>query len=251
MYIEKFNIKKSKPKIIIFSGAGISAPSGISTFRDKDGLWENHKIDEVCNEGTWKNNFKIVHDFYNERRNQLENVEPNIAHKVVSDIIYKYGEDNVINITQNVDNLFERANVTNTLHVHGELTKMQCENCGHQWNIGNKSFDIKKDKCPNCDSVKNVRPKIVFFGGSAPMYKYMSRAFEYASLENSIVVVIGTMGNVVPIDAYLKDKKAKKILCNMEKSKYINEKNYDNVYYESITTVIDKIEKNIEKYWTN
>ena len=115
-------------KLIIFSGAGISAESGINTFRDTNGLWEKYSIEEICTENTWKQNFDAVHVFYNQRRIQLQKVKPNRAHEVVSMLKKMYG-DNCYVITQNVDDLFERAGCEDVLHVHGELTKMECTAC--------------------------------------------------------------------------------------------------------------------------
>lgn len=248
MIIPKMKHGNKEKRIIIFSGAGISQPSGISTFRDSDGLWENHNIDEICNENTWKRNFELVHEFYNQRRVQLENVEPNTAHKKVSEITKKYGEKNVYNITQNVDNLFERAGCS-AVHVHGDLTKMKCEACGENWDIGHTEFDTKKHRCPKCNSLKAVRPDIVFFGGQAPKYAEMYKAFDYAMHKDSIVVVVGTMGNVVPISWILANTPCRKILCNMEESKDINADMFNKVYYESIETAIHKIEEDIELFW--
>ena len=120
---------KGTKKLIIFSGAGISAESGINTFRDTNGLWENHSIKEICSEYTWKQNFEAVHSFYNQRRVQLSEVQPNNAHKVVATLKKQYGEDCYV-ITQNVDDLFERVGCKDVLHVHGELGKMECTACG-------------------------------------------------------------------------------------------------------------------------
>lgn len=248
MQIPKLKYNESKKKIIIFSGAGLSAPSGISTFRDSNGLWENHDIEQICNERTWKHNFDLVHDFYNQRRVQLNDVKPNIAHSKISDIIRKYGNGNVFNITQNVDNLFERTG-GEALHVHGDLTKMKCEACGNNWSIGHDAFDTSLDRCPKCNSLKAVRPDIVFFGGQAPNYRDMFNAFEYANHKDSIFVIIGTMGNVVNVQSLLQGTACKKILCNMEESEYINADLFDSVYYESIETAIDKIENDIIKFW--
>lgn len=257
MYIPKANMgygynnkKTPAKKIIIFSGAGLSQPSGISTFRDSNGLWENHQIEEICNESTWKKNFDAVHKFYNQRRVQLNDIKPNRAHEAVARIMKKYGEDNVYNITQNVDDLFERTGCE-VLHLHGELTKMHCEACGETWEIGYHKFNSKMDRCPKCNSLKGVRPKIVFFGGAAPMYSYFSRAMDYANNPETIVLVIGTMGNVVPIWSYLQGKTCKKVLCNMEPSKSIPDDKFDKVYYESIETAINQIEKYIEDTWEN
>lgn len=240
---------KYDKKIIIFSGAGISQPSGIETFRDSDGTWANKDVNVVCNEYTWKQNFQEVHDFYNERREQLDVVEPNIAHKTVAKIIEKYGKDNVFNITQNVDDLFERAGAE-ALHVHGSLTSMECIACGTKWEVGHQPFNTETDRC-KCNSLKGVRPDIVFFNGQAPKYADMWKAFNHTMNEDTIAVIIGTMGNVVSVEQMLFATPCKKILCNMAPSPDINTKklNFNKVYYESIETAIHKIEQDIEEFW--
>jgi len=246
---EYINGSKIPPKkIIILSGAGISQPSGIKTFRDTNGLWENYNIDEICNEYTWKKNFELVHEFYNQRRVQLKEVQPNEAHKTIARIVKKYGKENVFNITQNVDDLFERAGIE-ALHVHGELTKMECTACGNIWDIGYRKFDIKKDRCPKCNSLKGVKPKIVFFNGQAPMYSYMFRAFDYAMNPDSIVIIVGTMGNVIPINHMIMNTPCKCFLNNMESSEHLDEKLFDEIFYESCITAMPKIEQKIDELW--
>ena len=236
-------------RIIIFSGAGISQPSGISTFRDTDGLWENHKIEEICNQNTWKKNFEAVHDFYNQRRMQLNEVEPNIAHKTIAKMVNEYGKDNVYNITQNVDDLFERAG-TEALHVHGELTKMECEACGNNWNIGYKAFDIEKDRCPKCDSLKGVRPKIVFFYGSAPMYEYMFNAADHTMNPESIVVIIGTMGNVIDVNSiFLQGTPCYKILVDIKLPPDIKEENLNKIILTGAEDGMLEVERIIAEKW--
>ena len=250
MFIPKPEYPYPSKKIIIFSGAGLDAPSGIRTFRDANGLWNEHKIEDVCTERTWKKNFELVHNFYNERRKELKDVEPNYAHKVITEIINKYGKENVYNITMNVSDMFERLN-TEVLHVHGELIKMECSHCYHNWNIDYNSFDITKDRCPECSSLKSVRPKIVFFGGPAPLYSYLNRAFSHAINKDSIVIVIGTQGNVVDVEDLLLGTKCKKILCNMEESEDIDVDliKFNEVYYENIETSIDKVFQFIKNNW--
>ena len=250
MYISRYNNYNKEPKIIIFSGAGLSAESGISTFRDSGGLWENFKIEEICNESTWKQNFSKVHEFYNQRRTQLAEVEPNEAHKTIKRLWDKFGEDILI-ITQNVDDMLERTGIPrdNILHLHGFLREMHCTACGTIWDIGTTEFDTEKDRCPTCTSLKGVKPNIVFFGGSAPMYTYLYRALEYLEHPDSILIVIGTMGNIVPIDMFTeKIHKSKKILNNLEKSEFIDDRNFGQVFYEPATTALLKIEE-ILKDW--
>jgi len=229
----------NEPKIIIFSGAGLDAPSGIQTFRGTNGLWNDHKIADVCTESSWKKNFELIHKFYNERRTSLKDSKPNSAHLIIKEIVDKYGPENVFNITMNISDFFERLNVP-TLHLHGELTKMSCDACGKSWSVDYKEFDISSDIC-KCGSLKGVRPKIVFFGGVAPMYSYYKRALEYLDEEDSIVVVIGTQGNVIEINKDLMRKPCHKVLCNLESSPYIRESNFEKVYIESVETAMPKI----------
>lgn len=245
MYIAKYSNYNKEPKIIIFSGAGLSAESGISTFRDSNGLWDNHKIEEICNESTWKQNFSDVHNFYNQRRVQLASVEPNEAHKTIKRLHDKFGEDLFI-ITQNVDDMLERAGIPreNILHLHGFLTEMHCTACGNIWGIGYSEFNPETDRCPRCASSKGVKPNIVFFGGQAPMYTYLYRALDYLEHPDSKLVIIGTMGNVLPVDSFTQHiHPSKKILNNLEKSEYIDERNFENVFYEPATTALPKIEE--------
>ena len=247
MYIPRYN---KTPKIIIFSGAGLSAESGISTFRDSNGLWENHKIEEICNEHTWKANFSKVHFFYNQRRIQLANVIPNEAHNAIKRMHDKFGDDMLV-ITQNVDPLLESAGILkeNILHLHGFLTEMQCTDCGNVWDIGYSEFNIETDRCPRCSSLKGVKPNIVFFNSKAPMYTYLYRALEYLEHPKSKLIIVGTLGNVLPVDSFTSHiHKSKKILNNLEESEYIDAENFEHIFYEPATTALPKIEE-ILKDW--
>lgn len=242
--------KSLPPKIVIFSGAGLSAESGISTFRDSNGLWENHKIEEICNEHTWKANFKKVHSFYNQRRIQLALAEPNEAHKTIKRMWDKFGDDLII-ATQNVDDLLERTGIAadSIIHLHGELTKMQCTACCHNWDIGYNEFNIETDRCPKCGSLKGVKPSIVFFNGAAPKYMDLYNSINYLHADSSYLVIVGTMGNVIPVDSFTNHiHKSKKILNNLEESEYIDAENFGHVFYEPATTALPKIEE-ILKDW--
>jgi len=257
MFIPRADYSNPEAKIVFFTGAGLSADSGISTFRDSDGLWENHKIEEVCSEGSWKKNFETVHKFYNERREELNGKEPNAAHIMIKEIQEEYQDDCIV-ITQNVDNLLEKAGIPEDkiLHVHGNLTKLKCENCGNNWDIGFNTFDIKNDRCPKCDSLKAVRPNIVFFGGQAPMYSYMHRAFEYLQNPNSIFIVIGTMGNVIHISSIIGTKslngKVRKtipchtILNNLDENEYLEKELFNDIFYLKASIAADKIKEIIK-----
>ncbi|NCD42925.1 MAG: NAD-dependent deacylase, partial [Bacteroidia bacterium] len=147
-----------KKHIVVLTGAGISAESGIATFRDSDGLWENHSIDEVASPEGWYNNPKQVLDFYNQRRKQLSGVEPNAAHKALAKLESKYTVDI---ITQNVDDLHERGGSSRVLHIHGELKKAR--STGNPKTIVTLTTDtLALGDC--CPEGYQLRPHIVWFG---------------------------------------------------------------------------------------
>jgi len=243
MFIDRYEYANKKPKILIFTGAGISAESGISTFRDLNGIWENHNIDQICDINTWEKNFKLVHEFYNKRREELNVVKPNNAHKIIANISNKY--DTFV-FTQNIDNLLERAGCKEVHHLHGELTKLQCQNCYYKYDIGHTKHDIN-NVCPICNS-NNIKPYIVFFGESAPEYSMLNRALEYMNDPDTTIIVSGTMGNVIPISKKIDNYcNSIKILNNLEKSSYINEYQFNYVFYQPATEAWINIEDILNK----
>ena len=224
-------------RLIILTGAGLSAESGLRTFRDSNGLWENHSVDEVCNGATWRANFELVHRFYNDRRTQLTTAEPNAAHRQIADWQNRY---ETIILTQNVDDLLERAGCRDVLHLHGFLPEMTCVDCGHVWNVGYAEWK-KGTPCIRCPSIKGVRPHIVFFGEPAPQYELMWDAF--ASLtSNDTVVVIGTSGVVLPITEMALQFRGYKILNNLAPEPAINANVFDRVFYQPATQAVQDID---------
>lgn len=175
-------------KLIILTGSGISAESGIKTFRDSGGLWEEHKVEDVASIEGWYRNPTLVLDFYNQRRAQLATAEPNGAHFGLAELEAEY---DVRIITQNVDNLHERAGSTNVLHLHGELTKA-CSSMdkSHVKEIGYRAIQMgEKSK-----DGSQLRPFIVWFGEEVPA---MDLAIQWTS-EADIFVIIGTSLQVYP-----------------------------------------------------
>ena len=226
-------------KILFFSGAGLSADSGLSTFRDANGLWDRYNIDEVCDYRTWKQNYELVHEFYSARREEYKDAKPNKMHEMIADIQKMYPDSTTI-ITQNVDTLLEKAGCKDVMHVHGRIDYIHCVHCFEKIYIED---EFKHDIVCKC-GCKKFKPSIVFFNEAAPLYRDMYRAFESLS-RGDMVVVVGTNGSVVPIDMILGDKKsgckADRILCNLEKSEYIDEANYDFVFYEKAADAAGKI----------
>ena len=185
------NYKKpgGKKLLVVLSGAGISKESGIATFRDSGGLWEKYDITKVATPEAWQKNPELVLEFYNERRKQLQDVQPNKAHKILKELEQDF---EVVIITQNVDNLHERAGSQKILHLHGELTKVRSEKSDdHIYDIGYQEVKIG-DLCPTTNT--QLRPHVVWFGEAVPMIEPAARI---ASLAD-IFVVIGTSLAVYP-----------------------------------------------------
>ena len=228
-------------KVIILSGAGISAESGISTFRDSNGLWEKYKIKDICTVGCLHKNRKATIEFYDYRRSELKDKEPNYAHRVISQLKSKYPNDIAV-ITQNVDDMFEKADCTDVLHLHGFLKELKCKKCNTILDIGYEKQSGNYESCSRCN--KLLRPNIVFFGEQAPKYKDMYK--EFMSCE--VLVVMGTSGAVINADMFLNPQIKLSILNNLEPSSYINDSLYSKVLYKKATLAIDEIADDIENY---
>jgi len=228
-------------KVIILSGAGISAESGISTFRDSGGLWENHRLEDVCTAGCLEKNREITVDFYDSRRVELKDKEPNYAHKVITDLKNRY-KDKIAIITQNVDDMFEKAGCSDVLHLHGFLRELRCENCDEIFDIAYEKQDLALTSCLKCQG--KLRPNIVFFGEMAPKYQQMYKEFD----DCEFFVVIGTSGAVINTDMFLNPDIKVSILNNLEPSGYLMEEVYTKVLHKKATEAIDEIAKDIEEF---
>jgi NAD-dependent deacetylase len=186
----------TRRKLTVLTGAGVSAESGISTFRDSDGLWENHSVEDVASIEGWYRNPSLVLDFYNARRAQLADVRPNDAHRRIAELEKDW---DVTVVTQNVDNLHERAGSTRIVHLHGELTKVRPENC-YDENDGyseEKVFDIGYDTISVGDLAPNgaqLRPHIVWFGEAVP---YINAAIDHVE-KADVLLIAGTSLQVYP-----------------------------------------------------
>ncbi len=177
----------NKKRIVVLTGAGISAESGIKTFRDADGLWEGHDVMEVATPEGWQRNTSLVLDFYNQRRRQLLTVQPNKAHELLFLL-----EDNydVHIITQNVDDLHERSRSSNVIHLHGELRKVRStidKTLIYNWNVDLKLGDM-------CEKGSQLRPHIVWFGEDVPKLSLAEKITQTAD----ILIIIGTSMQVYP-----------------------------------------------------
>lgn len=231
------------PRLVIFSGAGLSAESGLETFRANGGLWAQYDPMEVCNIKNWKRNFTLVHRFYNMRREELGKVEPNAMHYYVASLDSKLGgRAEVVHLSQNVDDLLERAGVKEVVHLHGELRLLYCPECGAEWDMGYAHYEPMP--CEMCGHDK-IKPKVVFFGEKAPQYGRMYAEFARLS-SRDCVLVIDTSGNVIPIDMLLSHTRAPVglgILNNLEASRAIDDSHFTHALYKPATQAISEIDE--------
>jgi NAD-dependent deacetylase len=207
--------------LVVFTGAGISAESGIKTFRDSDGLWENYKIEDVATPGAWLKDKALVLDFYNQRREQCLKAKPNAAHKALVQLEKHF---KVSVITQNIDNLHERAGSANVLHLHGEIMKSRSTfDASLTYDIDGSTLNIGE----KCEKGSQLRPHIVWFGESVPM---MDKACSIAS-KADLFLVVGSSLMVYPA-ASLIEYAPKSI------PKFIIDPFIPNIYHiENITTI--------------
>ncbi len=178
----------TKKRIVVLTGAGVSAESGIRTFRDSGGLWEDHDVMDVATPEAWERNMEMVMRFYNQRRKQLYEVSPNAAHYALVELEKKY---DVQIITQNVDDLHERAGSTHVMHLHGELKKVR-STVDESLVYTLDGWELKVGD--TCEKGSQLRPHIVWFGEPVDMIPAAARLTETAD----ILVVIGTSLNVYP-----------------------------------------------------
>ncbi|MGQ1127822.1 SIR2 family NAD-dependent protein deacylase [Acinetobacter baumannii] len=183
-------------KLVVFSGAGMSAESGIRTFRDSNGLWENYDIQQVATPEAWERNPALVQRFYNERRKNILEAQPNEAHQYIAKLQDHY---DVQVITQNIDDLHERAGSQNVLHLHGNIRLAKSSGPDAQYTtqfyeVNGWKLDLEQDFCPNGYP---LRPHVVWFGEAVPAYEEAIRLVQSAD----IFIVIGSTLSVYPVAA--------------------------------------------------
>jgi len=199
--------------IVILTGAGISAESGLATFRGPDGLWEGHRVEDVCTPEALERNAALVHRFYDERRARLAKVEPNAAHEALAALDAEWPGELLI-VTQNVDDLHERAGARRLVHMHGELLSALCAACGKamRWTHSLPPESI----CDGCGS-RALRPDIVFFGEMPYQMDLIDDALRQADL----FVSVGTSGAVYPAAGFVQTARhvgARTLELNLEPS---------------------------------
>lgn len=221
------------PKIVILTGAGISAESGLSTFRAQNGLWEGYDVNDVATYEGYMRNPVAVHDFYNMLRRKLQSpeVKPNTAHFALAQLEQKLGSDNVLIVTQNVDNLHEQAGSKNIIHMHGELLKVRNEKTGQ---IIDCYYDV------NYHENKLIRPHIVWFG-EIPLQ--MEEIYNALS-QTDYFISIGTSGNVYPAAGFVQianQAGAKTVELNLEPS--LGENLFETKIYGSASKIVPEFVK--------
>lgn len=208
-----FELAPTDP-IVILTGAGISKESGLDTFRDADGVWARYSMEDVCSPQGFARNPALVHEFYNNRRSALAGVSPNAAHHALARLEREW-KGEVLVVTQNVDDLHERAGSRNLIHMHGELLKAFCVHCDHHMDA---TADLAvTDVCPGCGRAGGLRPDIVFFG---EMPYEMERIMD-ALFECYLFISVGTSGNVYPAAGFVAEARssgAKTVELNLEPS---------------------------------
>ncbi len=200
-------------KIVILTGAGISAESGIETFRAEDGLWAQHRVEDVATPEGFIRDPKLVVDFYNARRKQASEAAPNAAHKALAKL-QQHHNGQVVIVTQNVDDLHEQGGSKKVMHMHGALKSALCASCDHRWEA--PMVMATGDPCPKCKAPA-ARPDIVWFG---EMPYDMDAIFDHLA-EADIFAAIGTSGNVYPAAGFVAEARqhgAHTVELNLERS---------------------------------
>ena len=205
-----------KPRVVVLTGAGVSAESGLKTFRDNNGLWENHRVEDVATPEGFAANPALVYRFYNERRAQLQqpDVQPNPAHKALAELEQALGEQFLL-VTQNVDDLHERAGNKRVLHMHGKLLSARCTNTGRAIPWHDDFDDTTECRC--CLPGEQMRPDIVWFG-EVPMHM---DDIIMALAQADVFIAVGTSGQVYPAANFVAmaaDSGARTIEINLEPS---------------------------------
>lgn len=204
-------------RIVILTGAGISAESGIATFRDKDGIWSKVNLEDVATPEGFRRNPRMVLDFYNERRRQNSDAKPNGAHLALARLEADH-KGSLLLVTQNIDPLHELAGSRNLLHMHGQHNVILCNHCGHREPWGHNHPDLTTAmRCMACGRASGLRPDVVWFG---EMPYHMDQIYE-ALAQADLFVSIGTSGNVYPAAGFVAEARRAGAYCvelNLEPS---------------------------------
>jgi NAD-dependent deacetylase len=231
---------KYRPKIVVLTGAGLSADSGIKTYRGEGGLYQGIEAEKVMSDRTLKERPEVIHTFCDDRRVELGDVAPNAAHEMLAELGRTYGE-RLLHFTQNIDDLVERAGGENVLHVHGRLTLMRSiGNSKVERDIGYTRYWSGPEasapeggyqfRCPKSGS--RFRPGVVLFGEQSPLYAKLWRVMGGLHPDD-LLIVIGTFGEVLPVRRWSIQSSCRKVLNNLAPSPHIDECLFDNVLMQN------------------
>jgi NAD-dependent deacetylase len=244
-----------QPRIIFLTGAGLSADSGVKTFRGADGLHAGLRAEELLSEQSLRLHPEPVHIFCDDLRTSLAHVKPNAAHKMIAGLRKLLG-DRVIHFTQNVDDLCERAGDTEVIHLHGELCKMTCAN-GEVVDIGYKRYwsgdqhelHERGAQFRSSDTDEPYRPGVVLFGEAAPNYQALIETFMSVT-EKDLIIIIGTQGNVLPVNELcMMASEARKVLVNLHVSEFIVHEFFDHVIIDRAAHSVSRLNDIIEQHF--
>ncbi len=238
-------MKKTYKNIVVLTGAGISAESGLATFRAANGLWNNHPVEDVATVEAFARNPAYVHEFYNELKTELQKAKPNPAHQALTRLQEEYPAPVSI-ITQNVDTLHEKAGSKNIYHIHGQINQAVCLNCGQ---VMESWGDVDTETtCPHCGVQGMMKPNIVFFGENLLCMDKVDRLLA----ECDLFLSVGTSGVVFPAAAFVQIAK----LHGAETYEFNLEETSNNFYFdrhiygkagETLPPFVNNLLKNIEK----
>ncbi|WP_118135118.1 NAD-dependent deacylase [Oceanicella sp. SM1341] len=204
--------------IVILTGAGVSAESGLGTFRDAGGLWTRYPLEDVATPEGYARDPGLVLEFYSARRENCRTAAPNAAHRALAELEAGWGGELLL-VTQNIDDLHERAGSRRLLHMHGELMRCLCAACGHRW--PSDAPMQEQDRCPACGAAR-VRPDVVWFGE----YPYHMEEIWASLARADLFVSIGTSGNVYPAAGFVQDaarRGARTLELNLEPSEGVSD----------------------------
>lgn len=223
-----------KPRVVVLTGAGISAESGFTTFRADDGLWEKHRVEDVATPQGYARDPELVQSFYNGLRAKLHDAKtmPNAAHLALAQLEEALG-DHLLVVTQNVDNLHERAGSRNLIHMHGELLKVRCDFSGQVYDWSADVQDV--DRCHCCSPARRLRPHIVWFG---EMPLQMDEIYDAIS-KADYFISIGTSGHVYPAAGFVqvaRDAGVHTVELNLEPS--LVQSQFDEKIYGQASQVV-------------
>jgi NAD-dependent deacetylase len=228
-------------RVVVLTGAGISAESGIPTFRDSNGLWQNHKVEEVASPEGWQKDPKLVWQFYSQRRRDVSTCSANVAHKALADLEARMG-DRFLLVTQNVDDLHEKAGSKRIIHMHGELAMSRCEDeaCDRAPFLDTALY---LEELPRCSCGKMLRPHIVWFGEVPFEMHKIKRAVQAAD----VFITVGSSGAVYPAAGLVSEMQFRRAQGEPVRSIYVgleapqNAPHFQEVYLGPATEVLPKL----------